>query len=416
MAFFLESTFIGLFFFGWSRLKKGTHLLCTFLMALGSNLSALWILVANGWMQNPVGATFNYQTMRMEMTNFFDVFLSPWAQAKFFHTVSAGYCTGAAFVLAISAWYMLKGRDMDFAKRSFRIAAVFGLVAAIFTAQQGDESGYLVAQDQPAKIAAMEGLWETEPAPASMALVAFADPELKKNTFEITIPWLAGILSTRSLDKQIPGLNQIIAENKERITQGVVAVKALEQLRKNPNDAQAKATFEEHKKDLGFGLLTKKYQPDTDKVTEAQIQQAANDSIPYSINSMFYAFRIMAGAGVALLLIFGLSVYYSLRRVAAEKRLWLKLVLFAVPLPWIACEAGWFVAEYGRQPWTIWEILPTHLSVSSLSVGSLWGSLGALVFLYTGLLIVEAWLMVRFAKIGPSSLGTGAYHHEQAAK
>src|SRR5699024_3373082 len=162
------------------------------------------------------------------------------------------------------------------------------------------------------------------------------------------------ILSTRSLDKQIPGLNQIIAENKERITQGVVAVKALEQLRKNPNDAQARATFEEHKKDLGFGLLTKKYQPDTNKVTEAQIQQAANDSIPYSINSMFYAFRIMAGAGVALLLIFGLSVYYSLRRVAAEKRLWLKLVLFAVPLPWIACEAGWFVAEYGRQPWTIW--------------------------------------------------------------
>ena len=203
---------------------------------------------------------------------------------------------------------------MDFAKRSFRIAAVFGLVAAIFTAQQGDESGYLVAQDQPAKIAAMEGLWETEPAPAPMALIAFADPELKKNTFEITIPWLAGILSTRSLDKQIPGLNQIIAENKERITQGVVAVKALEQLRKNPNDAQARATFEEHKKDLGFGLLTKKYQPDTNKVTEAQIQQAANDSIPYSINSMFYAFRIMAGAGVALLLIFGLSVYYSLRR------------------------------------------------------------------------------------------------------
>lgn len=252
MAFFLESTFIGLFFFGWSRLKKGTHLLCTFLMALGSNLSALWILVANGWMQNPVGATFNYQTMRMEMTNFFDVFLSPWAQAKFFHTVSAGYCTGAAFVLAISAWYMLKGRDMDFAKRSFRIAAVFGLVAAIFTAQQGDESGYLVAQDQPAKIAAMEGLWETEPAPAPMALIAFADPELKKNTFEITIPWLAGILSTRSLDKQIPGLNQIIAENKERITQGVVAVKALEQLRKNPNDAQARATFEEHQERSRF--------------------------------------------------------------------------------------------------------------------------------------------------------------------
>ena len=320
MAFFLESTFIGLFFFGWSRLKKGTHLLCTFLMALGSNLSALWILVANGWMQNPVGATFNYQTMRMEMTNFFDVFLSPWAQAKFFHTVSAGYCTGAAFVLAISAWYMLKGRDMDFAKRSFRIAAVFGLVAAIFTAQQGDESGYLVAQDQPAKIAAMEGLWETEPAPAPMALIAFADPELKKNTFEITIPWLAGILSTRSLDKQIPGLNQIIAEKPKNVSLKVWSLSRLwnsfvrirTMLRLEPRSKNTR-------KISVFGLLTKKYQPDTNKVTEAQIQQAANDSIPYSINSMFYAFRIMAGAGVALLLIFGLSVYYSLRRVAAEK-------------------------------------------------------------------------------------------------
>ena len=413
MAFFLEST---LFFFGWNRLKKGTHFLCTFLMALGSNLSALWILVANGWMQYPTGAEFNYQTMRMEMTNFFDVFLSPWAQAKFFHTVSAGYCTGAAFVLAISAYYILKNRDLDFAKRSFRIAAVFGLVATKITVQQGDESGYLVAQDQPAKLASMEGIWHTDPAPAPMALLAWADPEQKKNTFEITVPWVAGILSTRSLDKTLPGLNDIIAQNKERITQGVVAVQALEKLRKDPKDEQAKNIFEQHKKDLGFGLLTKKYQPDSAKVTEEDIQKAADDSIPYSVNSMFYAFRIMAGTGVALLLVFGLSVYYSVRRVVAQKRLWLRLVLFAVPLPWIACEAGWFVAEYGRQPWTIWEILPTHLSVSSLSVGSLWGSLGSLVVLYTGLLIVEAWLMVRFAKLGPSALGTGAYHHEQAAK
>ena len=168
MAFFLESTFIGLFFFGWDKVKKGTHFLCTILMALGSNLSALWILVANGWMQYPAGASFSYQTMRMEMNDFFAVILSPWAQTKFFHTITAGYATGAAFVLAISAWYLLKGRDIDFAKRSFRVAACFGFCASLLAAWQGDESGYLAAQDQPAKLAAMEGMWETEPAPAAM--------------------------------------------------------------------------------------------------------------------------------------------------------------------------------------------------------------------------------------------------------
>lgn len=185
---------------------------------------------------------------------------------------------------------------MAFAKRSFRIAAVFGLVAAIFTAQQGDESGYLVAQDQPAKIAAMEGLWETEPAPASMALVAFADPELKKNTFEITIPWLAGILSTRSLDKQIPGLIRLLPKTKNASLRVWSLLRLWNSSVRIPTMLRLRPRSKNTKKDLGFGLLTKKYQPDTDKVTEAQIQQAANDSIPYSINSMFYAFRIMAGA------------------------------------------------------------------------------------------------------------------------
>lgn len=416
MAFFLESTFIGLFFFGWDKVKKGTHFLCTILMALGSNLSALWILVANGWMQYPAGASFSYQTMRMEMNDFFSVILSPWAQTKFFHTITAGYATGAAFVLAISAWYLLKGRDIDFAKRSFRVAACFGFCASLLAAWQGDESGYLAAQDQPAKLAAMEGMWETEPAPAAMALVAFADPEKQENTFEIKVPYLAGILATRSFDKTVPGLKEIIAENKAKVASGVIAVGALEQLRKDPNNAEVKALFEQHKKDLGFGLLTKKYQNDPAKVTEADIQKAANDSIPYSIDAMFYAFRLMAGVGVALILIFGLSLWYAYKRVIDKKHWLLKLAVISVPLPWLACEAGWFVAEYGRQPWTIWEILPTHLSVSSLSVGSVWGSLASLVVLYTGLLIVEAWLMIRFAKLGPSSLGTGAYHHEQAAK
>jgi cytochrome d ubiquinol oxidase subunit I len=412
MAFFLESTFVGLFFFGWDKLKKGMHLLCTFLMALGTNLSAMWILIANGWMQYPAGSEFSYETVRMEMTNFASVVFSPWAQAKFFHTVAAGYCTGAVFVLAISGWYLLKGRDIEFAKRSFRLAAVFGLVASIFTAVQGDESGYLVAKDQPAKLAAMEAIWDTAPAPAPMGLVAIADPAAKKNIFEIDVPWLAGIIATRSLDTPVPGLNDIIAQNKKRIESGLVAVKALEQIRADKNNEQAKTLLAQHEKDLGFGLLTKKYEQDTSKVTPEIIQKAADDSIPWSVNSMFYGFRLMVFAGVTMILLFAAALFYSLRREIQQKRWLLYWALLWLPMPWIACEAGWFVAEYGRQPWTIWEVLPTHLSVSSLSTASLWGSIGSIVVLYTRLLIVEFWLMVRFAKIGPSSLGTGAYHHE----
>lgn len=413
MAFFLESTFIGLFFFGWDKLKKGTHLLCTFLMAIGTNLSALWILIANGWMQYPAGAKFNYETVRMEMDSFLDIVFSPWAQAKFFHTVSAGYCTGAMFVLAISAWYLLKKRDVDFAQRSFRIAAVFGLIASLLTAQQGDESGYLVAKDQPAKLAAMEAIWDTQPAPAPMAILANADPNKRENTFEISIPWLAGIISTRSIDKELPGLNDIIEQNKVRIQSGLIAVQALEKLRSNKNDLEAKETFEKHVKDLGFGLLTKKYEAVPEKVTPEIIEKAALDSIPRCVNSMFYTFRLMVFGGVSMIVLFGLATLFSLRRTITEKAWLLRWAILWLPVPWIASEAGWWVAEYGRQPWTIWEVLPTHLSVSSLSTASLWGSVGSLLVLYTGLLIVKFWFMVKFAKLGPSSLGTGNYYHEK---
>jgi cytochrome d ubiquinol oxidase subunit I len=174
MAFFLESTFIGLFFFGWDRLSRQQHLLVTILMAVGTNLSALWILIANGWMQNPVGAEFSYETMRMEMTDFWAVVFNPDAQAKFVHTVSAGYVTGAMFVLSISAWYLLRGRDVEFAKRSFRIAAAFGFASICSVIVLGDESGYTLGEAQQTKLAAMEAMWETEPAPASFNVIAAA--------------------------------------------------------------------------------------------------------------------------------------------------------------------------------------------------------------------------------------------------
>lgn len=412
MAFFLESTFIGLFFFGWDRLSRGKHLLVTFLMALGSNLSALWILVANGWMMNPIGAEFNFETMRMEMTNFWAVFTSEWAQAKFVHTIGGGYMTGSFFVMAISAYYMLKRQDVKFAASSFRLAAAFGLVAAALTLHMGDESGYLVTRDQPTKIAAMEAIWDTHEAPAPLSLFAIPDQEAQKNHMEVSVPWLFGLMGTRSLSTEIPGIKPLTADAETRIVNGQKAVSTLEALRKDPKNEALQTEFKAVEKDLGFGLLLKRYTEDVTKATPEMIKQAAADTIP-QVAPMFWSFRVMIGCGLALLLLYIVGLYFSVKKTLDTKTLYLRATLLALPLPWIACEVGWFVAEYGRQPWTIYNILPTHLSVSSLTSGDLIGSILGFVVLYTLMLIAEMWLMVRFCRKGPSSLGTGRYHFEQ---
>ncbi len=413
MAFFLESTFIGLFFFGWDRLSRRQHLLVTILMAVGTNLSALWILIANGWMQNPVGAEFSYVTMRMEMVDFWAVLFNPDAQAKFVHTVSAGYVTGAMFVLSISAFYLLRGRDVEFAKKSFRIAAAFGFASICSVIVLGDESGYTVGEAQQTKLAAMEAMWETEPAPAGFNLIAIPNEKEMKNDFAIEIPWVMGIIGTRSLDKQIPGIKEIREKNRERILSGMEAVVALEALRKDPADAAMKAEFEEHKADLGFGLLLKKYVVDVRQSTPEIIEKAVADTIP-RVTPLFWSFRLMVAFGFLMLGLFGAALVYSLKGNFAEKPWLLRAALWMLPLPWLSCELGWFVAEYGRQPWTIYGVLPTHMSVSTLSVNSLYGSLAGFIGFYTLLLIVEMYLMVKFAKQGPGSLGTGRYDNELA--
>ena len=411
MAFFLESTLIGLFFFGWDRLSRRQHLLVTILMAVGTNLSALWILIANGWMQNPVGSEFSYVTMRMEMVDFLAVLLNPDAQAKFVHTVSAGYTTGAIFVLAISSWYLLKGRDIEFAKRSFSIAAAFGFASICSVIVLGDESGYTVGEAQQTKLAAMEAMWETEPAPAGFNLIAIPNEAEMKNDFAIEIPWIMGIIGTRSLDKQIPGIKEIRERNRERITSGMTAVSALELLRKDVNNTSAQETFEKHKADLGFGLLLKKYVTKMDQVTPEIIEKAVSDTIP-SVTPMFWTFRLMVLFGFLMLALFGIALWYSVKGSFSNKPWLLKWSLWMLPIPWLSCELGWFVAEYGRQPWTIFGVLPTHLSVSTLTPGNLYGSLAGFVGFYTVLLIVEMYLMVKFAKQGPGSLGTGRYANE----
>ncbi|ABZ75948.1 cytochrome bd ubiquinol oxidase subunit I [Shewanella halifaxensis HAW-EB4] len=412
MAFFLESTLVGMFFFGWDRFSKRQHLAVTWLVALGSNLSALWILVANGWMQNPVGSTFNYETMRMEMTSWGEVLFNPVAQVKFVHTVASGYVAGAMFVLAISAYYILKKRDLPFARRSFAIAASFGMASILSVIVLGDESGYKVGEVQRVKLAAIEAEWHTEPAPAAFTAVGFPNQETQETDFAIKIPYAMGIIATRSLDEQVTGITDLIVEHEVRIRNGMVAYGLLEKLRNGEETPEIRAAFEEAKVDLGYGLLLKRYTDNVVDATDEQIKAAANDSIP-NVAPMFWTFRVMVGAGMVMLFVFAAAFWQSTRHKIEEKPWVLKAALYSLPLPWIAIECGWFVAEYGRQPWTISEVLPTFMSASSLSVGDLMFSIVSITLFYTILLVIELYLMIKFARIGPSCLKTGRYHFEK---
>ncbi len=414
MAFFLESTFIGMFFFGWDRLSKGQHLLTTWLVAIGSNLSALWILIANGWMQNPVGSEFNFETMRMEMSSFADLLFNPVAQVKFVHTVSGGYTTGAMFVLAVSSYFILRGKNIGFAKRSFAIAAAFGFAAICSTILLGDESGYEVGDVQKTKLAVMEAEWETEEAPAAFNLIAFPNEAEKKNDFAIQIPYAMGIIATRSFSEEVMGIKELEEEHIVRIKNGMLAYGLLQKLKNGEDTPANREAFNQVKKDLGYGLLLKRY---TDKVTDAteeQIAQAADDSIP-KVAPMFWSFRIMVGLGFWMLLIFLYALYQSSRNQIGTKPWFSKLVLLSLPAPWICVETGWFVAEYGRQPWTIGEVLPTYLSASSLGTWDVIGSLAGFIVLYTVLLIAEVYLMQKYIRKGPGALGTGRYDDDTHA-
>ncbi len=414
MAFFLESTFVGMFFFGWDRFSKRQHLATTWLVAFGSNFSALWILVANGWMQNPVGSVFNYETMRMEMTSFAEVLFNPVAQVKFVHTVASGYVAGAMFVLAVSSYYILKKRDLPFARRSFAIAASFGMASILSVIVLGDESGYKVGEAQRVKLAAIESEWHTEPAPAAFTAVGFPNQETMHTDYAVKIPYAMGIVATRSLDEEVTGLRDLMTEHEQRIRNGMKAYEMLVKLRAGEETPELREAFEEAKGDLGYGLLLKRY---TDKVvdaTEEQIKAAAKDSIP-NVAPVFWSFRVMVGLGFIMLVVFAAAFWQSTRHQIEEKKWVLKAALFSLPLPWIAIECGWFVAEYGRQPWTISEVLPTFMSASSLTTGDLWFSIISITLFYTVLLVIEVYLMLKFARLGPSSLKTGRYHFETNA-
>ena len=400
MAFFLEATMVGLMFFGWDKLSRPAHWMVTFLVAVGSNLSALWILIANGWMQHPVGSDFNSETMRMEVTNFVEVLFNPVAQAKFVHTVSAGYVTAAGFVLAVSAWYLLKGRHIGLAKRSIMVASAFGVLSAASVIVLGDESGYVDGENQKFKLAAIEAMWETEPAPASFALIGLPDREARETHYAIEIPYVLGLIATRSLDKEVLGINDLVAQARLRIVNGVAAYDALERIRVNPGDVAAQEAFAATKTDLGHGLLLKRYVEDPRTATQEQINMAADDLVP-NVALTFWGFRFMVGIGFLYLAIFAAGFYFMNIRHNIPKW-YLRGAVLAAPLPWVAAEFGWIVAEAGRQPWIIDGVLPTHLGVSSLSAPQVITTMVAFTALYGVLLFIMVKLMVRTIHLGPN--------------
>ncbi len=340
--------------------------------------------------------------MRMEMTSFFDVVFNEVAQAKFVHTVSAGYVTASVFVLGVSAWYLLKGRHTDLARRSIAVAASFGLASALSVVVLGDESGYSVTLSQKMKLAAIEGMWETQPAPASFTLLGFPDQQARETHYAIHVPYVMGLIGTRSLTREIPGIADLVKQAETRIRSGIIAYNALMDYRANKGKVAADVarTFEEHSKDLGFALLLKRYVDDPRQATDTQIAQAANDTVP-TVWPLFWAFRLMVALGFSFI---GLMVWFfwmSSFRNMRFPRVALRLAVILIPAPWIAAELGWFVAEFGRQPWTVDGVLPTALSASSLSVADLAITLAGFVLFYSVLFIIEMGLMVKYIRKGP---------------
>jgi cytochrome bd ubiquinol oxidase subunit I len=407
VAFFLESTFVGLFFLGWDKVSKIGHLVITALVALGSSLSALWILIANGWMQHPVGAHFDYHTMRMELSSFSAVLFNPVAQAKFVHTVAAGYVMGSIFVLSISAWYLLRGRNVAIAKRSMAVAASFGLACSISVVVLGDESGYLDGENQKMKVASIEAEWQTAAPPASFTLFGFPDVTARKTHAAIKIPWLLGLIATRSVDKPVLGIYDLVARARSRILVGMEAYAALQVLRSAPAaspDAAVLQRFEANQADLGYALLLLRFTDNPAAATPQQIDAAAWSTVP-NVPVLFWSFRCMVGLGLFFIALFASAFYLATRHRFERHPLFLKLAFFSLPLPWIAVELGWIVAEYGRQPWAVDGVLPTFLGVSRTSVGNVWFSLVGFAVFYSALAAVDAFLLVRTVRRGPEGLG-----------
>ena len=418
MAFFLESTFIAVMFFGWNKVGKRSHLTATWLTGIGANLSALWILVANAWMQFPAGMKFNPDTARNEMLNFRDVLFSPVAIHKFLHTVSSGYVTASIVVIAISAWFILKKRELIFAKRSILIAAVFGLITSVFLAVTGDSSAYTVTQKQPMKLAAMENLYHGEKG-NGLVIFGIHNPSKKLNDgkegflFKVEIPKLLSLLSYRNPGAFVPGVEDLInggfkpefentpTEEKEqafsaeqKISRGKAAIAALAEYRnaKKSGDmlavAEAEKVFRANFRYFGYGYLN------------------SPESLIPNVPLTFYSFRLMVGLGFYFIVFFILILYFLLNEKLVNRRWLLWLSIWTIPLVYLASQAGWVVAEVGRQPWVIQDLLPTVAAVSMIDATSIQITFWLFALIFTVLLVANIMIMARQIKSGPNDGGT----------
>jgi cytochrome d ubiquinol oxidase subunit I len=414
LAFFLESTFIAVMFFGWEKVSKRFHLISSWLVAFGANLSALWILVANGWMNSPVGMAFNPETGRNEMTSFWEVLLSPFAINKFLHTISSGFVVASCFVLGISAWYLIKNREHYLAKRSMIVATVFGLITTVFLALTGDLSAKIVAEKQPMKFASFEGLYQGQThAPLVFFALVSPYPDTTKNNehelfMEVKIPHMLSFLTHKNPASFVPGINDLVDGNvqqnimsaREKIERGKVAretLKAFQLARENRTTnpmqyAELKATFADSA-----------FQNNYFKYFGYSFFNNPKDLIP-SVPGTFYSFHIMVYIGGLLLLLF-LTVFWFIYKKKDYPKWLLHIALWSIPLPYLASQTGWVLAELGRQPWAIQDYLPTKISVSHLSVSSVQLTFWLFAAIFTLLLVAEIAIMVKQIKLGSKEGG-----------
>ena len=392
LAFFMEATFFAVMFFGWNKVSKRTHLAATWLTGIGASVSALWILVANAWMQHPVGMTFNPDTVRHEMTDFWALVLNPVATSKFFHSVFSGWMTGAIFVIGVSSWYLLRKRHTRFALASIRIAALTGIAGTLAVMLSGDSSGVHAAKYQPMKLAAIEGLADGGTrAPFSVVP-------------GVEIPGMLSILATHNLDGYVPGINNMLdgyttpegetfPSAEKKMESGKKAIEAFRTYRankdKDPHTAmQARKVLEENIAHFGYGYI-----------------QSRNELVP-PVQLLYWAFRVMVGLGGYLFLLMVAVLWAERKKRLAEMKWLLRIALLSTPLVYLAGQAGWIVAEVGRQPWTIEGLLPVRAAVSSVSVSAVQTTFFIFVAIFTLFLLIEIRILLKAIQKGPETDNT----------
>lgn len=387
-AFFMEATFFAVMFFGWEKVSKRFHLAATWLTGIGAAISAVWILIANSWMQNPVGMEFNPDTVRHEMVDFWALVFNPIAISKFFHSVFSGWMTGAIFVIGISCWYLLKRRETRFALASIRVAAIIGIIGTFAVMLSGDSSGIQAAKYQPMKLAAAEGLEDGGTA-VPLSIVP-----------GVEIPGMLSFLATHDIDGYVPGINNLLdgyttpngvrhLSADEKIERGKTALKAFGDYRvlkdSNPEAAAAaRATLDENIEYFGYGYIDSK-----------------SELVP-PVTLIYWAFRVMVGIGGFLLLLMAAVLLFE-RKGKLQKMRWLQwAALLSIPLVYLAGEAGWVVAEVGRQPWVIEGLLPVKAAISSVSVGAVQSTFWLFVAIFTLFLVIEMRIMFKAIIQGPN--------------